>query len=59
LNILRNAIETVMKDPKISGEMKKLGVVPQFGGEEVAQPMLDVLLEKVTPLVGKARNMGR
>ncbi len=59
LNTIRTAIQTVMQDPEISGEMKKLGVVPKFGGKEVAQPMLDVLLEKVTPLVGKARNMGR
>ena len=59
LNTIRTAIQTVMQDPEISAEMKKLGVVPKFGGEEVAQPMLDVLLEKVTPLVGKARNMGR
>jgi len=59
LNTIRTAIQTVMQDPEISGEMKKLGVVPKFGGKEVAQPMLDVLLKKVTPLVGKARNMGR
>ncbi len=58
LNTIRTAIQTVMQDPEISGEMKKLGVVPKFGGEEVAQPMLDVLLQKVAPLVGKARNMG-
>ncbi len=59
LNTIRTAIQTVMQDPEISGEMKKLGVVPKFGDKEVAQPMLDALLEKVTPLVEKARNMGR
>lgn len=59
LNTIRTAIETAMHDPEISEEMRKLGVVPKFGSKEVAQPMLDVLLEKVSPLVGKARNMGR
>ena len=59
LNTIRTAIQTAMEDPEVSAEMKKLGLVPTFGGKEMAQPMLDILLEKVTPLVGKARNVGR
>ncbi|MDA1067227.1 MAG: tripartite tricarboxylate transporter substrate binding protein [Verrucomicrobia bacterium] len=59
LEMIRNALESVMTDPKIAEEMKSLGVVPEYGGREIAQPLLDVLLEKVAPLVGKARNMDR
>jgi putative tricarboxylic transport membrane protein len=59
LEMIRNALQTVMKDPKVAEEMNSLGVVPEYGGREVAQPMLDVLLEKVSPLVEKARNMDR
>jgi putative tricarboxylic transport membrane protein len=59
LDTLRHAIKTVMDDPDIAKEMKGLGVVPVFGGAKAAQPMLEKLLLEVTPLVAKARNMGR
>jgi tripartite-type tricarboxylate transporter receptor subunit TctC len=59
LETIRFAIKTAMSDPDVAKEMKSLGVVPVYGGKETVQPMLDELLEKVTPLVAKARNMGR
>lgn len=57
LEMIRNAISTVMKDPEIAKEMKALGVVPTYGNYDVAQPMLDNLLEQVTPLVDKAKQV--
>lgn len=57
LEIIRNAISTVMEDPEIAKEMNALGVVPTYGNYDVAQPMLDNLLEQVTPLVEKAKQV--
>ena len=57
LEMIRNAISTVMEDPEIAHEMKALGVVPTYGNYDVAQPMLDNLLEQVTPLVEKAKQV--
>lgn len=57
LEKMRSVIETVMSDPEIAAEMTALGVVPKFGTSEVAQPMLDRLLQKVSPLVDKARSL--
>ncbi len=59
LETLRYAIRSVMEDPEISEEIRAFGVVPKYGRSEVCQPMLDELLQKVTPLVGKARSVGR
>ena len=57
LELIRNAISTVMQDPEIAQEMRTLGVVPVYGGYEVAQPMLDNLLHRVAPLVDKAKSV--
>ncbi|MCZ6673568.1 MAG: tripartite tricarboxylate transporter substrate binding protein [Verrucomicrobia bacterium] len=59
LEVLRHAIRSVMEDPEISEEIRAFGVVPKYGTSEDVQPMLDELLEKVAPLVSKARNPGR
>ena len=59
LETIRFAIKSVIDDPEIAKEMKALGVVPVYGDRDTAQPMLDKLLTAVTPLVAKARNMGR
>ena len=59
LETIRKAIKTVIADPGVAKEMTALGVVPVYGGKEDAEPMLNNLLKAVTPLVDKARNMGR
>ncbi len=53
--IIENALREAMKLPDVEAEFKNLGIHSTFGDAAELQPFLDDMLERVTPLVAKAR----
>lgn len=52
---LSNAIKTAMEDPGVKAEFASLGVNPHFKGPEETKKSLQAYLQKVQPMVDKAR----
>ncbi len=54
---LSNAIKTAMDDPGVKEEFASLGVNPQFKGPAETEKSLKAYLQKVLPMVAKARTL--
>lgn len=55
LAYIENALRKAMDLPSVKEEFKALGIHSTFGDAAELQPFLDDMLERVTPLVAKAR----
>lgn len=53
--LIAQALRQAMELPEVKQEFKSLGVHTTFGDAAELQPFLDNMLERVTPLVAKAR----
>jgi putative tricarboxylic transport membrane protein len=55
IELIAQALRQAMESPEVKREFKSLGIHSTFGDAAELQPFLDNLLERVTPLVAKAR----